>query len=78
MVETGLRRCRFGGANEFTTACVTIVCDNGDLAEACTELFVGENGPECEQVVLAVEAEWGTVGCLTPVVIKGMKCERNI
>ena len=58
------------GANEFTTACVTIVCDNGDLAEACTELFVGENGPECEQVVLAVEAEWGTAAGVDPLALE--------
>ncbi|MAO88107.1 MAG: hypothetical protein CL822_03945 [Crocinitomicaceae bacterium] len=58
------------GANEFTTACVTIVCDNGDLAEACTELFVGENGPECEQVILAVEAEWGTAAGVDPLTLE--------
>ena len=49
---------------------MTIVCDNGDLAEACTELFVGENGPECEQVILAVEAEWGTAAGVDPLALE--------
>ena len=33
-------------------------------------MFVGENGPECEQVVLAVEAEWGTAAGVDPLALE--------
>ena len=39
-------------------ACVTVPCADGTLAEACTELWSPDNGPDCEQVVLALDATW--------------------
>ena len=51
----------FWGQNDVAWACVEVMCQ-GAVVETCWEVAAPNDGVECENVVIAVNAEWGALG----------------
>ena len=55
----------FWGSDEVAWACVQVGCQ-GAVVETCWETANPNDGVECENVVIAVNAEWGTAAGIDP------------
>ena len=65
--EDGITQLSFWGTNDYLyVACASFMCQ-GEMVEACWEVpNTGQEDGACENVVLAVNAEWGAAGGIDP------------